>query len=586
MVAEDTVKLSLARKIGIAVISVLLLIGCATLALCLKLADIEATSHRLATVRIPAMRYSEDLEGQLNQSASKLREYILIASNRKLAEKASGSWEKCWKSIDDDLAGLQHLSAAAAGKADQDSMAKVVERVGEYKRLQKRVFELRQPDDPRSIETASVYMSTTTAPFNDETKKLLGAIIERLERSVHADSVATTAEISLMRNLLWISALFALALGGCIAVLGGRKLIATINEIGERAKAIAGHDLSGEALVVRSADEIGELVGAMNAMQASLTGVIQQVTSSAEHVASASEEISASATQQSQGVTVQKDQTQQVATAMHEMASSVGQISEGSSRAAEAAQKASQAAEGGGRIVEQTLDHIQSIAASVSETAQKIEALGKSSDQIGKIIGVIDDIADQTNLLALNAAIEAARAGEQGRGFAVVADEVRKLAERTSTATKEIAGMIEGIQQETHSAVEAMQAGTEKVESGVETTRQAGESLRAIIASASQVGEMVTQIATAAHQQTSVTEEVNRNLEQIAKVTAETATGAQESAKACQGLSNLAFDLQNVVGQFKTAQTTDGPMTTPQKTSARSWQPPATPSEPHPRYVN
>jgi methyl-accepting chemotaxis protein len=417
-------------------------------------------------------------------------------------------------------------------------------------------------------------------------------VVASLEQLVKSDGAATTAEISSMHTMLWTTALGVLVLASCGAFVGSRKLIGAIGAVLGRAKAIAGHDLSGEPLAVRSEDEIGELVRAMNEMQASLTEVIGQVSGSAEHVASASEEISASATQQSQGMTLQKDQTQQVATAMHEMASSVGQISEGSSRAAEAAHKASETARAGGRIVEQTLENMQSISASVTETANKIEALGKNSDQIGKIIGVIDDIADQTNLLALNAAIEAARAGEQGRGFAVVADEVRKLAERTSTATKEIAGMIEGIQQETRSAVEAMQAGTKRVESGVATTRQAGESLREIIASASQVGEMVTQIATAAHQQTSVTEEVNRNLEQITKVTGETASGAQEAAKACQGLSNLAFDLQNAVGQFQIG-TSAGAVSATRAGSAtrgRRWQPApaAEPSlaESHPGYIN
>ncbi|MGH9591767.1 MAG: methyl-accepting chemotaxis protein, partial [Bryobacteraceae bacterium] len=219
--------------------------------------------------------------------------------------------------------------------------------------------------------------------------------------------------------------------------------------------------------------------------------------------------------------------------------------------AADASRKGAETAREGGRIVEETLSKMRSIANSVGETATKVQELGKSSDQIGEIIGVIDDIADQTNLLALNAAIEAARAGEQGRGFAVVADEVRKLAERTSKATKEIASMIKNIQAETKVAVSAMQDGTNQVEMGVESTTQAGSSLHDIIRVSEQVGDMITHIATAATQQSSATEQVNANVEQIAKITQETAAGAQESAKAVHDLSNLALDLQNMVSKFK-----------------------------------
>src|SRR5207245_2089386 len=182
-------------------------------------------------------------------------------------------------------------------------------------------------------------------------------------------------------------------------------------------------------------------------------------------------------------------------------------------------------------------NRMRAIADSVSGTAKKMDELGKSSDQIGQIVGVINDIADQTNLLALNAAIEAARAGEQGRGFAVVADEVRKLAERTTTATKEIAGMIKNIQQETKTAVTAMETGTKQVEEGVKSTIQAGDSLKEIIHMAEQVGEMVMQIATAAMEQSSASEEVNQNMEKIAKLVKESADGAKQCAKACQDLS-------------------------------------------------
>jgi len=300
-----------------------------------------------------------------------------------------------------------------------------------------------------------------------------------------------------------------------------------------------------------SKDELGQMAEALNHTIEKIGAAMQSITLGAERLASASEEISASATQQAAGSDTQKDQTHQVATAMTEMSSTVVQISENSSKAAEAARKASETAREGGKIVEQTLAKMREIANSVGDTARKVETLGKSSDQIGQIIGVIDDIADQTNLLALNAAIEAARAGEQGRGFAVVADEVRKLAERTSKATKEIATMIQSIQQETKSAVVAMESGTKQVEAGVETTTQAGSSLHEIIQSAEQVGDMVTHIATAATEQSSATEEVNASIEQIAKITAETAEGSQQSAKACHDLSSLALDLQNVVSQFK-----------------------------------
>ena len=227
------------------------------------------------------------------------------------------------------------------------------------------------------------------------------------------------------------------------------------------------------------------------------------------------------------------------------------QVSDNSNKAADAARNAAETAKHGGSIVQDTLAKMRVIADSVGQTARKMEQLGKSSDQIGRIIGVIDEIADQTNLLALNAAIEAARAGEQGRGFAVVADEVRKLAERTTTATKEIAQMIKNIQDETKIALTAMEQGTKQVEEGVASTAQAGDSLHGIIQMSDEVNEMITHIATAAAEQSSATEQVNSNMDQISKLVNESALGAQQSAKACQDLSGLALDLQKMASNFK-----------------------------------
>lgn len=386
--------------------------------------------------------------------------------------------------------------------------------------------------------------------------ELQAKTIEEADR-LRAEMVAAQVKEgeAAVRSSLFLLLIVAVVVGVLVCGLGAlisRGILGPLTRTMGVLQCLADGDLR-QKIQVDSSDEIGSMGEALNRAIDGMASTIQAIAGTAQHVASASEEISSSATEQAQGAERQKDQTTQVATAMQEMSSTVLQVSENSSRAAEAARKAAETAHHGGAIVNDTLERMREIATSVRGTAKKMEELGKSSDQIGRIIGVIDDIADQTNLLALNAAIEAARAGEQGRGFAVVADEVRKLAERTTTATKEIAQMIKNIQDETKTAVGAMVHGTQQVEEGVKSTAQAGDSLQQIIQMAEQVGEMITHIATAATQQSSATEQVNSNMDQIARLVKESAVGAQQSAKACQDLSGLALDLQKMVGNFKLA---------------------------------
>jgi methyl-accepting chemotaxis protein len=327
-------------------------------------------------------------------------------------------------------------------------------------------------------------------------------------------------------------------------------------------ESLAARDLT-DTVVIDSTDELGTMAAALNRTIEALRGTLATVTRSAVQLASASEEISAGAGQTAESARMQSDQTTQVATAMQEMAATVQEISANSNKASAASREAAEAARHGGQVVEETLSTMRGIADSTSKVASTVAELGKSSEQIGKIVAVIDDIADQTNLLALNAAIEAARAGEQGRGFAVVADEVRKLAERTTKATKEIAAMIQAIQTETKKAVLAMQQGGSEVQVGVEKTSASGVALREIIKMAEQVGDMISTIATAATEQSATTEQINSNVSQISSSTQESSTAAEQTSKACADLSSLAFDLQNLVSQFRLESTHGASSTDP-----------------------
>jgi methyl-accepting chemotaxis protein len=298
-------------------------------------------------------------------------------------------------------------------------------------------------------------------------------------------------------------------------------------------------------------DELGAICGSFNLFIEKLRSMINHIADTSTQVSSAAVQLNATAEQIATGAEEVAAQAGTVATAGEEMSATSGDIAQNCQMAAEGAQRASQSAQNGAEVVEKTVQVMGQIAAKVQESAKTVESLGARSDQIGAIIGTIEDIADQTNLLALNAAIEAARAGEQGRGFAVVADEVRALAERTTRATREIGEMIKAIQNETKGAVIAMEQGVHQVEAGTIEAEKSGQALQDILQQVNDVAMQINQVATAAEEQTATTSEISSNMMQITDVVQQTSHGAHESATAAAQLSGNAEELQRLVRQFK-----------------------------------
>lgn len=298
-------------------------------------------------------------------------------------------------------------------------------------------------------------------------------------------------------------------------------------------------------------DEIGQLAKWFNTFVDGLHGIISDVRGNTEKVAAAATEVAASAEEMSSSIECQAGQINQVSAAIEEMSCSVGEVARKCAEAADESLAAGSQAAEGGQIVQKTVGEMQGIAEQVNASAGAVETLGRKSQEIGHIIQVINDIADQTNLLALNAAIEAARAGEHGRGFAVVADEVRKLAERTQEATKQVSSTIGEIQSETESAVDQMQRSQTRVRSGVQLATDAGSRLERIVSSAQHVASGIAEIASAAEEQSSTAGQISHSIERINSVTKQASEGAGQAAEAATELSRSAEDLQAIVRRFR-----------------------------------
>jgi methyl-accepting chemotaxis protein len=352
------------------------------------------------------------------------------------------------------------------------------------------------------------------------------------------------------RSTLAIVTALALLFGLVAAWSITRQIVIPLRQTLKVVERVASGDLS-ENLQVERRDELGQLQRAMQRMTLSLRELIGGISDGVTQIASAAEQLSAVTEQTSAGVNSQKVETDQVATAMNEMAATVQEVARNAEEASEAAVAADQQAREGDKVVGEAIAQIERLAAEVGNSTAAMGHLKQESDKIGSVLDVIKSVAQQTNLLALNAAIEAARAGEAGRGFAVVADEVRSLAQRTQKSTEEIEELIVGLQNGTQEVANIMDNSRSLTDSSVELTRRAGGSLENITRTVSAIQAMNQQIAAAAEQQSAVAEEINRSVLNVRDVSEQTSAASEETAASSVELARLGTHLQTLVGRFR-----------------------------------
>jgi len=352
------------------------------------------------------------------------------------------------------------------------------------------------------------------------------------------------------KTLLAVATALALALGLLAAWAITRQIIIPLRQTLRAAERVASGDLT-QNLQVNRRDELGQLQASMQRMTQGLRELIGGIGDGVTQIASAAEELSAVTEQTSAGVNNQKVETDQVATAMNQMTATVHEVARNAEQASEAALMADQQAREGDRVVGEAVAQIERLAGEVINSSEAMNQLKAESDKIGSVLDVIKSVAQQTNLLALNAAIEAARAGEAGRGFAVVADEVRSLAQRTQQSTEEIEELIAGLQSGTQRVASVMDNSRQLTDSSVELTRRAGSSLETITRTVSSIQAMNQQIATAAEEQTAVAEEINRSVMNVRDISDQTSAASEETASSSVELARLGTHLQGLVGRFK-----------------------------------
>jgi methyl-accepting chemotaxis protein len=485
-----------------------------------------------------------------NQIYRNINEIARAIRNIALLEDKEGI-EKERKRIDKAMAAINEvidkLDKMALDSKERQMIVAIVDAKGRYNTIQAEA--LKKIDEGKKKE-AITFLIEKVRPIQAAYFKAVDEFIEHQNAQMETSAGTVGKTVVTMQVAIVSLAIFGTLAALAIAFFTIRIITQSLNRAVVVANRIGEGDFTGD-IEVDSSNEMGQLLASLKSMVNRLKSAIADIKLTSERLTEDSRQLSSTAGQISQAMEDQSAKSSQIATASEELSQTTIDIAKNSSNIAESATAAANVAKEGEGIVNRSVDEVKTIAVKVGESADLIKTLGERSKQIGNIIGVIKDIADQTNLLALNAAIEAARAGEQGRGFAVVADEVRKLAERTTNATSEISGMIQSIQGEVVKAVLSTDYATQQVSVGVDLSTKAGGALLNIVGSVSGLHQMVHQIASATEEMSQVSDQMSRDISTIAESSKGILSRAGQISLSSSDLADLSAKLHGIASQFR-----------------------------------